>query len=148
MNIQEASSILFRHFLKNDSINSEQFVQISGKKTQLSEAEAALSWALQVFEDRGIVAKFVGANKDKGVLFTWVLKKPLALQDQSLIVDGMTAINIANTVNSFFQSTNNQDRYCNPLAITSSDLSVLLEMISIYAQQNVQAVIKEQSGNA
>ena len=142
MNIQEASAILFKHFLKNDSVNNEQFAQIAAKKSSFSEAEAAFSWALKVFEDRGIVSKFAGTNKDKAVIFTWVLNKPLALQEQLVSVDGTTAISISNAVNSFFQSTGNNNNYCNPLALTAADLGVLLEMISIYAQQNVQAVIK------
>lgn len=138
MNITEASAVLIGHFIKNDSISNEQFNLFTGKgkKTNPIEIEAALSYALKELEDKGILSKYISIN-DKGThIHTWVLKKPLIWNDQNIIIDGNTAIGISNSVNSFYQSIGENDSFCNPLSITNKDISILLDMVSLLAEQN------------
>lgn len=136
MNILEANSILLSHFIQNDSINNEYFNKFVTKKQSLSEVEAAMSYALAELETKGIVSKFTGVNANNALLFTWVLKQPLVFNNQSVKIGGDMGFTIANIVNSFYESIGG-DGSCNPLEITEEDLSVLTQMIEMYAEKDI-----------
>lgn len=134
MTINEASVLLTAYFIKNDSITNELFKNIVGRrKIPPYEYEAAFSCALQEFETKGIVSKFINVN-DKGVTyFAWVLRKPIFEYSQKIDVNGHLAVAISNAVNSFFDSTNQKGVFSNPLQIQEQDLIILLEIIDMYA---------------
>jgi hypothetical protein len=138
MTIIEASSILFGHFIKSDSISNEQFGQIKPKKTSDIEAEAAFSYSLAEMETKNIVSKFITANSDGKAVYVWVLKQPLISIPQNVQIDGGTAIAISNICNDFFKQTGNDEEFCNPLQIIDRDLHILMEIIDILAERNVE----------
>ncbi len=139
MNIIQASSILFNHFLKNDSVNNEQFSQLAGKKVSPTEAEAAFSYSLAEMENKGIVCKFIGTNSDNKAIFTWILKQPLNSIKQNIEIDGNTAEMISGVVNDFFKQYEMEDEFCNPLSIKENDIRILFEIIEILSQQNMDS---------
>jgi hypothetical protein len=138
MSIIEAQSILTGWFVKHDSINNEQFISIAPKKTLPNEAEAAFSFALQEFENKGIVGKFIGVNDKGNSLFTWCLRRPLILNSQTLVINGQTALSISNCVNSFYESMGDKENFCNPLEICQNDIDILLEITSLLSEQNLE----------
>lgn len=143
MNVNEASNLLTQYFITHDSLTNEQFVTWVNKKTPLTEVEAALSYALQDLETKGILKKFVGLNAAGATIFTWVLLKPIIFNEQLVKIDGHTAINIANLVNSFFESVGDSEAGCNPLEISEADIHILIEMIEMYANQDNEKEVED-----
>ena len=136
----EANSILFGWFIKNDSINNEEFVKLAPKKVSLLESEAAFSYALADMESKNLVAKFIGTTPENKAVFTWILKRPLILNKQTLELDGRTAMAIADVCNNFFEQMGDSDNLCNPLQICSEDIHILLEIINMLSESHVESV--------
>ena len=137
MTILEASSILFGHFIKSDSITNEDFSKIAGKKVPPLEAEAAFSHSLAEMTTKNIVSPFVSLNSEGKQVFSWVLKQPLISIPQNVQIDGGTAMAVANIVNDFHKQVES-DGFCNPLQINQDDIHILMEVIDILADRNVQ----------
>lgn len=140
MTIQEANSILFGWFIKNDSINNEEFSKLTPKKTSQLESEAAFSYALADMEIKNLVAKFIGTTAENKAIFTWILKRPLILNKQTLELDGGTAIQISNVVNDFYSQMSEEDAFCNPLQITQEDIHILIEIIHMVSENHLSEV--------
>ena len=144
MNINEAKNELIQFFIKKDSINNEEFKNFCTKKITPTESEAALFFALQDFENKGFVCKYIGSNPDGKLLTTWVLTRPLIFNNQNLVIDGDIAFRVSSTVNSFYDSIGDKQSFSNPLEISKQDIEILLTIISMYASENSKESKKQE----
>jgi hypothetical protein len=161
MNILTASQKLVNYFLKYDSINDEQIFGLVPEKEDHQACCAAFTCALDEMEKNQIVVSkseeieigrdeeedeenkktYVPSEKIK--FTTWVLKRPLQNREQVLLIDGITALKVSAVVNNFYQMANNGQMIYNPIQITNNDILILLEVIALYAKQNMNKAQEE-----
>ena len=96
MTVSTAHQLIFRHFLKNDSISSDDIVKkFSPSPKKNSETYAAITIALKILEQNGTVVKETVKQENTEIYHDlWILKKPLIFNDQTVLISGQTAINI------------------------------------------------------
>ena len=127
----QAEAKLFEYFSEKDTIDNNQIGKMCQVKGKTNEQDlAAFMAALKDLEVNGIIFK-----NDYNGTETWVLKKPLTLLQQSVILDGITSLNISQIVNNFAEISKNKEILCSPLAIGCNDINVLIQLISLYAAQ-------------
>ena len=157
MNILTASQKLVNYFLKYDSINDEQIFGLVPEKEDHQAYYTAFTCALDEMEKNKIVVSKtqdieIGRDEEdeksnvppeKMKFTTWVLNRPLQNREQVLLIDGITALKISAVVNNFYQMANNGKMICNPIQITDNDILILLEVIALYAKQNMNKVQEE-----
>lgn len=133
MTILEAQYVVLEHFVENTTIDKGQLNQLCSKsKTRKAEDLAAFLGALEDLVISGIIKKI---EKDKSIDSDaiWVLKKPLSLYEQNVIIDGQTAIEIANIIREFSDAIKSEDISANPLGIQQKDIIMLMQIINMYA---------------
>lgn len=138
MNVTESTAILLEHFIKNDSITSEQFQSITPKKVQPSEAEAGFVYSLLEMEKRELLVKYNYITNEGKTIVVWILKQPIIFSKQLVEIDGNLSIGISNIVNDFFEQMGDKQNFCNPLSIKADDIKILLEIVNILAERNLE----------
>ena len=131
MNIVDATNELFKFYAKNDCFEiGKNFHDVIIISEHPERHKAALLGALEHLEESGIVKsqKF----KDKEY---YILSKPLAAWDQTLIIGGETAANIAIEINEVCDQLNDERDYCDLTAIQEKDILNLVHIIRLHKQK-------------
>lgn len=144
MTINDATTLLIGHFIENDSLIEKNFNKFYTKKDIQEEVKACLYFSLSEMESKNIIKSSIIDTED-GQMKVWVLIKPIFFHEQLVQIDGQIAVAISNAVNSFFQSIGNNSTVSNPLNITKNDIAALLEILSMYAEQNLETGEKKES---
>ena len=125
-----AHPILLQHFIQKDSLNFDQIKGLIPKEVPLDEGEAAILSSLEDLTNNNILYRSQTDMKNSRSI-TWVLKKNIGMLEQVINLDGITSLRVADCVNNFASTVENEDIMCNPLQVTCRDIQILLEVIEM-----------------
>ncbi len=132
-----AHPILLQYFLQKDSLNFDAIKGLIPKDVPIDEGEAALLSSLEDLTNNNILYKSQTDSKNLRSI-TWVLKKNLAMLEQSVQIDGITSLRVADAVNQFSSTVENDSILSNPLQIKCQDIQILLEVIDLLSQNDLE----------
>ena len=141
MNIFEAKRQLLDYFLDKDSLTVADFNKLTKTKNISDEQEAAIKLGLAELVELKVISSITVGSPEKQV---WVLSKPLLAYEQSIPIDGLMALKISTYVNKFLQIAGEEPQ-SNPLNVSKDDLTILFDMIDLYAESHIQEKKNSQS---
>lgn len=146
----DAHSKLFEYFNKKDSLIYDDIEKLGPKNILQTERIVCYLSALEDLVKSDVLFVDNVHSKTGEIVKTWVLKKPLNFYQQTIVINGNTASNIAAVVNHFANIINAKDLVCSPLNIQEKDILTVLEVINVYAQKTreedeIQKDSKEQN---
>jgi hypothetical protein len=139
MTIQQAKIILFDYFQEADFITHKDLAGLIDPGTNRDVAMSAFLLALSDLTAAGVVGLNPVCSTSDNSTLIWNLKDNLVNRPQTIIISGRLATNISEIVNSFAETTDQDEICADPLNITERDLSVLCGMISFLSNQNSSA---------
>lgn len=140
MTVFDAINKLLEWFQKNDTFNFgrdfKKVILISDNKER---DEQILQIALKKLEQNEIIS--CGGTPDSKEVY-YILNKKLAALEQTVVLDGNLALEVAKKINDFCEKEKIEDCLADPLAIKAKDIMNLLNMIEIF---KVASLNKEES---
>ena len=138
----DAYHLLFKFFLENDSLKYSDINSLVIKSKNTKENSGEIAAVLCALEDLTLNNILFKNQDDLGNQKTtvWVLRKPLTLLQQTVILDGAIAFRIAEVINMFCETVE-EELIANPFNISQNEIQGLLDIITLYAEKNKE--IKE-----
>ena len=128
MTVLEANNKLFEFFSKSDVLTQRTDGKDDISKALLTISEhpeherAAAICALRDFEKADIVSKL---DTPDGTSTFWILKKPFASYQQTVVIDPDLALALADFINQFCESTQDKTDLCDSRSVTTKDIKNL-----------------------